>query len=294
YPFFASVSQEHPFHPRNPVFANGISTSRRRRNTDDDPDERRRKFLERNRAAATRCRNKKKSWITELEKKAENLTQTNNQLQYSPGESSPAHASNPSSVPIVLRLPNGSTLPCTLPASITNPNVPFPTAISAVSLTTQQALVNQQHQQQQQQQQQQPSEAKMKLKAALIQGNMNVMSQAVEVVTRQQEQQEQQQQQMLQAEPQRAWGVNEVSLLRNEVAQLKQLLLAHKDCPITALQHKPQRIISGHMNIHENSKPTSHQITSVSAAEAVATSALTSMAHIATELQTSQSSVSSN
>lgn len=31
---------------------------------------------------------------------------------------------------------------------------------------------------------------------------------------------------------------NEVTLLRNEVAQLKQLLLAHKDCPVTLLQKK--------------------------------------------------------
>lgn len=31
---------------------------------------------------------------------------------------------------------------------------------------------------------------------------------------------------------------NEVTLLRNEVAQLKQLLLAHKDCPVTLMQKK--------------------------------------------------------
>lgn len=31
---------------------------------------------------------------------------------------------------------------------------------------------------------------------------------------------------------------NEVTLLRNEVAQLKQLLLAHKDCPVTIMQKK--------------------------------------------------------
>lgn len=30
----------------------------------------------------------------------------------------------------------------------------------------------------------------------------------------------------------------EVTLLRNEVAQLKQLLLAHKDCPVTVMQKK--------------------------------------------------------
>ncbi len=31
---------------------------------------------------------------------------------------------------------------------------------------------------------------------------------------------------------------NEVTSLRNEVAQLKQLLLAHKDCPVTMMQRK--------------------------------------------------------
>lgn len=31
---------------------------------------------------------------------------------------------------------------------------------------------------------------------------------------------------------------SEVTLLRSEVAQLKQLLLAHKDCPVTAMQKK--------------------------------------------------------
>ncbi|XP_060749935.1 cyclic AMP-dependent transcription factor ATF-7a isoform X2 [Tachysurus vachellii] len=85
---------------------------RRRRTVDDDPDERRQRFLERNRAAASRCRQKRKIWVNSLEKKAEELTSMN------------------------------------------------------VSLT------------------------------------------------------------------------NEVSLLRNEVAHLKQLLLAHKDCPVTTLQKK--------------------------------------------------------
>ncbi|MBN3276299.1 ATF2 factor, partial [Polyodon spathula] len=78
----------------------------------DDPDEKRRKFLERNRAAATRCRQKRKVWVQSLEKKAEDMSSVNGQLQ------------------------------------------------------------------------------------------------------------------------------NEVTLLRNEVAQLKQLLLAHKDCPVTAMQKK--------------------------------------------------------
>ncbi|KAK6310094.1 hypothetical protein J4Q44_G00199750 [Coregonus suidteri] len=85
---------------------------RRRRATSEDPDEKRRKFLERNRAAASRCRQKRKVWVSSLEKKAEDLNSMNGQLQ------------------------------------------------------------------------------------------------------------------------------NEVTLLRNEVAQLKQLLLAHKDCPVTAMQKK--------------------------------------------------------
>ncbi|XP_041663718.1 cyclic AMP-dependent transcription factor ATF-2 isoform X1 [Cheilinus undulatus] len=94
--------------PPNPPSTGG----RRRRTTSEDPDEKRRKFLERNRAAASRCRQKRKVWVQSLEKKAEDLSSMNGQLQ------------------------------------------------------------------------------------------------------------------------------NEVTLLRNEVAQLKQLLLAHKDCPVTAMQKK--------------------------------------------------------
>ncbi|XP_029386848.1 cyclic AMP-dependent transcription factor ATF-2 isoform X1 [Echeneis naucrates] len=94
--------------PQNPPSTGG----RRRRTTSEDPDEKRRKFLERNRAAASRCRQKRKVWVQSLEKKAEDLSSMNGQLQ------------------------------------------------------------------------------------------------------------------------------NEVTLLRNEVAQLKQLLLAHKDCPVTAMQKK--------------------------------------------------------
>ncbi|XP_041823198.1 cyclic AMP-responsive element-binding protein 5 isoform X2 [Melanotaenia boesemani] len=55
--------------------------NRRRRTSEQDPDERRQKFLERNRAAATRCRQKRKLWVSSLEKKAEELTHTNLQLQ---------------------------------------------------------------------------------------------------------------------------------------------------------------------------------------------------------------------
>ncbi|TRY65754.1 hypothetical protein DNTS_005587 [Danionella cerebrum] len=57
------------------------STGRRRRTAEENPDERRRKFLERNRAAATRCRQKRKVWVSSLERKAEDLTHTNLQLQ---------------------------------------------------------------------------------------------------------------------------------------------------------------------------------------------------------------------
>ncbi|XP_046875546.1 cyclic AMP-responsive element-binding protein 5-like isoform X1 [Hypomesus transpacificus] len=77
-------------HSQHAVLSSGSSSSsgggggsggRRRRSMDQDPDERRQKFLERNRAAATRCRQKRKVWVSSLEKKAEELTHTNMQLQ---------------------------------------------------------------------------------------------------------------------------------------------------------------------------------------------------------------------
>ncbi|XP_054713764.1 cyclic AMP-dependent transcription factor ATF-2-like [Uloborus diversus] len=55
---------------------------RKRRDVNSDPDEKRKKSLERNRAAAIRCREKRKQWITNLEKKADELARTNTQLQH--------------------------------------------------------------------------------------------------------------------------------------------------------------------------------------------------------------------
>lgn len=37
---------------------------------------------------------------------------------------------------------------------------------------------------------------------------------------------------------------NEVTVLKNEVTQLKQLLLTHKDCPITTMQKESQGYLS--------------------------------------------------
>ncbi|XP_040913352.1 cyclic AMP-dependent transcription factor ATF-2 isoform X2 [Toxotes jaculatrix] len=108
----ATSTTETPASPVPPAQNPPSTGGRRRRTTSEDPDEKRRKFLERNRAAASRCRQKRKVWVQSLEKKAEDLSSMNGQLQ------------------------------------------------------------------------------------------------------------------------------NEVTLLRNEVAQLKQLLLAHKDCPVTAMQKK--------------------------------------------------------
>lgn len=56
---------------------------RRRRAAEMDPDERRQRFLERNRAAASRCRQKRKLWVNSLEKKAEDLTNMNVSLTVS-------------------------------------------------------------------------------------------------------------------------------------------------------------------------------------------------------------------
>lgn len=90
----------------------------------------------------------------------------------------------------------------------------------------------------------------------------------------------------------------EITLLRTEVAQLKSLLLAHKDCPVTIAQQRNNQMLN-----HQVAEQTNGVITSNShadpatSAEDVATSALTQMAHRATlELEnlaaTTMSSVS--
>uniref|UniRef100_UPI00358F65AA cyclic AMP-dependent transcription factor ATF-7-like n=1 Tax=Myxine glutinosa TaxID=7769 RepID=UPI00358F65AA len=61
--------------------ASSSTRGRRRRCTIEDPEERRRRFLERNRAAASRCRQKRKAWVTDLEHRAEDMAHTNGQLQ---------------------------------------------------------------------------------------------------------------------------------------------------------------------------------------------------------------------
>ncbi|KAM9838786.1 cyclic AMP-responsive element-binding protein 5-like [Aulostomus maculatus] len=92
-PVAQQMQPSQPLHSQHAVQAGGSCSSgggggggggggsRRRRTAEQDPDERRQKFLERNRAAATRCRQKRKLWVSSLEKKAEELTHTNLQLQ---------------------------------------------------------------------------------------------------------------------------------------------------------------------------------------------------------------------
>nr|XP_020469828.1 cyclic AMP-responsive element-binding protein 5-like isoform X2 [Monopterus albus] len=90
-PVAQQMQPSQPSHSQHAVQAGGSCSggaggaggggSRRRRVAEQDPDERRQKFLERNRAAATRCRQKRKLWVSSLEKKAEELTHTNLQLQ---------------------------------------------------------------------------------------------------------------------------------------------------------------------------------------------------------------------
>ncbi|XP_037011752.1 cyclic AMP-dependent transcription factor ATF-2 isoform X3 [Desmodus rotundus] len=173
----ATSTTETPASPAHTTPQTQNTSGRRRRAANEDPDEKRRKFLERNRAAASRCRQKRKVWVQSLEKKAEDLSSLNGQLQ------------------------------------------------------------------------------------------------------------------------------SEVTLLRNEVAQLKQLLLAHKDCPVTAMQKKSGYHTadkddssedlsvpsSPHTEaIQHSSVSTSNGVSSTSKAEAVATSVLTQMADQSAEPALSQ------
>uniref|UniRef100_A0AAX7U318 Cyclic AMP-dependent transcription factor ATF-2 n=1 Tax=Astatotilapia calliptera TaxID=8154 RepID=A0AAX7U318_ASTCA len=77
----ATSTTETPASPVPPAPNPPSTGGRRRRTTSEDPDEKRRKFLERNRAAASRCRQKRKVWVQSLEKKAEDLTSMNARLQ---------------------------------------------------------------------------------------------------------------------------------------------------------------------------------------------------------------------
>ncbi|XP_050975724.1 cyclic AMP-dependent transcription factor ATF-2 [Labeo rohita] len=77
----ATSTTETPVSPAPPAQHTTSTGGRRRRTTSEDPDEKRRKFLERNRAAASRCRQKRKVWVQNLEKKAEDLSSMNGQLQ---------------------------------------------------------------------------------------------------------------------------------------------------------------------------------------------------------------------
>ncbi|XP_051815042.1 cyclic AMP-dependent transcription factor ATF-2 isoform X4 [Acanthochromis polyacanthus] len=151
----ATSTTETPASPAPPAPNPPSTGGRRRRTTSEDPDEKRRKFLERNRAAASRCRQKRKVWVQSLEKKAEDLNSMNGQLQ------------------------------------------------------------------------------------------------------------------------------NEVTLLRNEVAQLKQLLLAHKDCPVTAMQKKSGYHISDkdesceEMSVPSSPQNEAIQHSSVSTSNGVSSSSTT-------------------
>lgn len=65
---------------------------------------------------------------------------------------------------------------------------------------------------------------------------------------------------------------NEVSLLRSEVAQLKTMLLAHRDCPVTLEQHglrNGSSVADNRVQLH---------VIDMSSAEAIASTALTSLA----------------
>ncbi|KAI7876614.1 hypothetical protein K492DRAFT_210256 [Lichtheimia hyalospora FSU 10163] len=62
--------------------SNTTSTAGRKRRSmhDDDDDEQRKKLLERNRLAASKCRQKKKQWVQDLENKSEQVVKKNQEL----------------------------------------------------------------------------------------------------------------------------------------------------------------------------------------------------------------------
>jgi len=61
--------------------ANSNKNRKKASSKDTDDDERRKNFLERNRQAALKCRQRKKQWLNNLQAKVEYLTNDNEQLQ---------------------------------------------------------------------------------------------------------------------------------------------------------------------------------------------------------------------
>lgn len=87
-------SSQHQSQPSESITSSASSnvmeqhpTQRKRRKREStknlNDEEKRQKFLERNRQAASKCRQKKKQWIEELEQKAEEATKRNEQLRAS-------------------------------------------------------------------------------------------------------------------------------------------------------------------------------------------------------------------
>ncbi|KAI8812698.1 hypothetical protein BJ742DRAFT_791420 [Cladochytrium replicatum] len=66
--------------PRRTRKRNRSTVSAEKDDDNEDPEEKRRRFLERNRIAASKCRQKKKMWIADLEKQAQELSERNAKL----------------------------------------------------------------------------------------------------------------------------------------------------------------------------------------------------------------------
>ena len=62
------------------VTMHGLDRKRGRKPDDEDPEIKRQRFLERNRAAASRCRAKKKVWVDSLENKCKEIEMYNQNL----------------------------------------------------------------------------------------------------------------------------------------------------------------------------------------------------------------------